>query len=77
MGTKIVLTKSGMGIEEGTVVRWLKGVGDEVTQGEIVVEVETAKSVIEIEAPVGGILSRIYFGPDETLEINGTLGEID
>jgi pyruvate/2-oxoglutarate dehydrogenase complex dihydrolipoamide acyltransferase (E2) component len=57
--TKVILPKSGMGIEEGTVARWTKSVGDRVQQGEVLAEVETAKALQEVEAPVSGTLVEI------------------
>lgn len=77
MTTKIILTKSGMGIEEGTIARWLKAVGDRVEQGEIVVEVETAKAIQEIEAPAGGTLSKIFCAEGETIAVNAEIAEIE
>jgi pyruvate/2-oxoglutarate dehydrogenase complex dihydrolipoamide acyltransferase (E2) component len=77
MITKIVLSSSGMGIEEGTVARWLKAVGDPVTEGEVIVEVETAKAVQEIEAPATGVLNRILLDEGETAKVNTEIGEIE
>ena len=74
---KVVLSPSGMGIEEGTVVRWLKAVGDQVSEGEIIVEVETAKAVQEIEAPASGVLSAILLQEGETAPVGAEIGEID
>src|SRR5260221_88011 len=45
MTTKVNLPKTGMGIEEGTVAKWLKAVGGKVKKGEPIVEIETAKAV--------------------------------
>jgi pyruvate/2-oxoglutarate dehydrogenase complex dihydrolipoamide acyltransferase (E2) component len=66
-----------MGIEEGTVARWLKDVGDVVRQGEPLVEIETAKAVQEIEAPASGRLSRILVAVGETAFVNTDLAIID
>lgn len=77
MTTKIVLTKSGMGIEEGTLIRWLKRVGDSVTEGETVAEVETAKALQEIEAPASGKLTKIFLREGETASVNSEIGEIE
>lgn len=75
--TKINLPKSGMGIEEGTIARWLKAVGDKVARGEVIVEVETEKALQEVEAPVSGTLIRILISAGETTPINTALGEIE
>jgi pyruvate/2-oxoglutarate dehydrogenase complex dihydrolipoamide acyltransferase (E2) component len=77
MTTPVVLTKTGMGIEEGTIVRWLKAEGDRVRKGEILVEVETAKAIQEVEAPVGGMLVKILQAEGETVPVNCEIGEIE
>src|ERR1700749_4796568 len=48
-----------MGMTDGTVMEWLKKVGDKVRQGECIAEVEAAKTTLEIEAPCDGVLARI------------------
>ena len=77
MATKVNLPKSGMGIEEGTVVRWLKKEGDRVQLGEVLVEVETAKAVQEVEALVSGTLLKILVAEGETAEVNTTIALIE
>ena len=77
MAIEINFPKSGMGIDEGTVIAWLKGVGETVTQGEIIAEVETAKSVLEIEAPADGKLARILVDEGMTVPVNTSLGLIE
>jgi pyruvate dehydrogenase E2 component (dihydrolipoamide acetyltransferase) len=59
MATEVRLPQAGMGMTDGTVLDWLKDVGDEVRQGECIAEVEAAKTTVEIEAPCDGILARI------------------
>ena len=53
------IPKVGLVMEAVRVTRWLKNVGDTVTQGEPLVEVETEKSVVEIEATASGRLAEI------------------
>jgi pyruvate/2-oxoglutarate dehydrogenase complex dihydrolipoamide acyltransferase (E2) component len=77
MTTKIVLPKWGMGIDEGTVIQWLKAVGDPVTEGEPIVEIETAKATQPVEAPASGVLSQILVAAGETVLVNATLGLIE
>lgn len=77
MSTEIKFPKSGMGIAEGTVVRWHKAVGENVTQGEVIVDIETAKAIDEIITPVSGVLKRIVVHEGESVEANSTLGVID
>src|ERR1700683_4546293 len=48
-----------MGMTDGTVLEWLKQVGEKVRKGECIAEVEAAKTTLEIEAPCDGVLARI------------------
>ena len=49
---RITMPFGDLTVSEGTVVAWLKAVGDAVKAGELVAEIETDKAVVEIEAPV-------------------------
>ena len=59
MPAEVRLPQAGMGMTDGTVLDWLKQVGDEVSRGECIAEVEAAKTTLEIEAPCDGVLARI------------------
>ena len=74
---KVNLPKSGMGIDEGTVLRWLKAVGDKVAKDDILVEIETAKAVQEVAAPAGGTLTEILVPEGITVPVNTALAVID
>lgn len=77
MTTEVVLPKWGMGIEEGTIIRWLKAVGDRVEKGEPLVEIETAKATQEVEAPVSGTLVKILFPEGQAAAVNTAIAVID
>ena len=66
----------GETVTEGTVTRWLKEVGDEVTADEPLLEVSTDKVDTEIPAPVAGTLLEITVGEDETAEVGAKLAVI-
>ena len=59
MPEEVRLPQAGMGMTDGTVLDWLKDVGDPVRAGECIAEVEAAKTTLEIEAPCDGTLARI------------------
>ena len=63
-------------VSEGKVVRWLKTVGDKVAAGELIAEIETDKAVVEIEAPVGGVLHRIDQPVGAVVPMGGRIGGI-
>jgi pyruvate/2-oxoglutarate dehydrogenase complex dihydrolipoamide acyltransferase (E2) component len=77
MTTKVNLPKWGMGLEEGTVVQWLKAEGDRVKKGEPIVEIETAKATQEVEAPASGTLVKILVAVGETTAVNTEIGVIE
>lgn len=69
MTVDVKMPKLGLTMTEGTVVRWLKGEGDEVDAGEPLFEVETDKVVMEVEAPRKGILKKILVAEGESVPI--------
>lgn len=66
-----------MGIDEGKVVRWLKGVGDAIGRGEPLVEIETAKAMQEVEAPASGTIVRILLQEGETAAVDTEIATIE
>ncbi|MEU9311502.1 2-oxoglutarate dehydrogenase, E2 component, dihydrolipoamide succinyltransferase [Streptomyces sp. NPDC048256] len=75
-GTDVVLPALGESVTEGTVTRWLKQVGEEVTEDEPLLEVSTDKVDTEIPAPVSGVLLEITVAEDETAEVGAKLAVI-
>jgi pyruvate dehydrogenase E2 component (dihydrolipoamide acetyltransferase) len=59
MATQVILPALGMAQETGIIVRWLKAEGEEVAKGEPLVEIETDKATVEIEASASGILANV------------------
>ena len=55
----IIMPQAGQTMEDGLVLRWLKQEGEPVEAGEVVLEVETDKAIIEIPSEEAGILRRI------------------
>lgn len=66
MAVEVVMPALGMAQETGRLVRWLKREGEPVTRGEPLMEVETDKAVVEVEAPGAGVLSgvRVHEGEE-------------
>jgi pyruvate dehydrogenase E2 component (dihydrolipoamide acetyltransferase) len=56
---EVIMPALGMAQETGTLIQWLKSAGDSVTKGEPLMEIETDKATVEIEAPASGILSNV------------------
>ncbi|MCB0155394.1 MAG: E3 binding domain-containing protein, partial [Anaerolineae bacterium] len=76
MAKKVIMPKFGMDQEEGTVSAWLKQEGDSVEKGEPILEVETDKVNMEVEAPADGILAGIKIGPGVTVPIGEVIAYI-
>lgn len=77
MTTKVILPKSGMGIEEATVLRWLKAIGEKVQEGEPIAEIETAKAAQDVNALVSGTLVKILVAEGETVAVHTAIAVIE
>lgn len=75
MSTQILLPKIGFSMNEGVLARWLVADGAAVTVGQPLYELESDKSVQEVEAPASGRL-RIIAVTGETYTVGTVLGEI-
>ena len=59
MATNVLLPQWGMNMEDGTLTKWLVNEGDEIAEGQPLVEIETAKINSELESPASGVVSHI------------------
>jgi len=74
---QITMPQMGESVTEGTVIEWMKQVGDRVEAEEPVVEISTDKVDAEVPSPAAGTLARIVAEPDATVQVGAVLGEID
>ncbi|MGZ5339697.1 MAG: lipoyl domain-containing protein, partial [Thermoleophilaceae bacterium] len=74
---QIEMPQMGESVTEGTILGWLKEVGDEVDADEPLVEVSTDKVDAELPAPASGTLTRILAEADSTVSVGAVLGEIE
>ncbi|MEZ5692210.1 MAG: 2-oxoglutarate dehydrogenase complex dihydrolipoyllysine-residue succinyltransferase [Rickettsiales bacterium] len=77
MAGEIIVPSLGESVSEATVSKWFKQVGDNVQADEPIVELETDKVTIEVNAPAGGALKSIAVKEEETVEVGAVLGLID
>ncbi len=77
MAISVTLPKMGESVVEGTIIRWLKSEGDQVTEDEPLVEISTDKIDTELPAPASGILSKIVAAPDQTVEVGAEIAVIE
>ncbi|HRS40751.1 MAG TPA: dihydrolipoyl dehydrogenase [Dysgonamonadaceae bacterium] len=76
MAFEIIMPKAGIDMSEGQIVKWLKKEGDPVTEGEIILEIMTDKTSMEIEAEKSGILLKIVHHDGETVPVTTVIGYI-
>jgi pyruvate dehydrogenase E2 component (dihydrolipoamide acetyltransferase) len=74
--SEIVMPRLSDSMEEGTILTWLKQVGDEVAVGEELVEIETDKANMAYESDVAGTLTEIIAGEGETLAIGSPIAVV-
>src|SRR6185295_1687005 len=73
----IVVPELGESVLEARIARWLKKVGDHVSVGEALVELETEKINLEVNAERGGVISGITRQDGEDVKIGDVLGTLD
>ena len=72
----VLLPQSGMGMQDAEIVTWLKSIGDDISEGEILVEVEAAKVAIDVPSPVSGKVVRILALEGEVVEVREVIAKI-
>src|SRR5688500_14417836 len=76
MPTPVVMPQMGESIAEGTIVRWLKKVGDTVDRDEPLFEISTDKVDAEIPSPAAGVLTEITAQEGDTVAVNSVVASI-
>jgi len=74
--TQLIMPKLGMTMEKGKIIKWLKKEGDAVKRGEEILELETDKVTLKIEAPGAGVLRKILAPEKAVVPIGRTIAVI-
>jgi len=74
--TEVIMPKMGDGMEEGTLVEWLKKDGDKVKSGEVIGTIQTDKATLELEAPGSGTLTGILLEAGGTVPVGKPIAAI-
>jgi pyruvate dehydrogenase E2 component (dihydrolipoamide acetyltransferase) len=74
--TEVIMPKMGDGMEEGTLVEWLKKDGDSVKSGEVIGSIQTDKATLELEAPGTGVLTGILLEAGGTVPVGKPIAAI-
>jgi len=76
MSANVIMPALELAQETGKVLRWLKSPGDTVTKGEPIVEIETDKVTVEIEAPASGVLRDVTAREGDVVPVGKTIAVI-
>jgi len=76
MATDVILPALGMSQDTGKILQWLKKEGERVAKGEPLVEIETDKATVEIEAPAGGVLARVSAAAGDDVPVGQVIAAI-
>jgi len=76
MPTDVIMPALGMAQEKGSLVSWLKAEGEAVTKGEPLMEVETDKATVEVEAPASGLLAHVTAAPGDEVPVGQRIAVI-
>jgi len=77
MATEIKVPTLGESVAEATVAKWMKSIGDSVALDEPLVELETDKVTLEVNAPIAGTLSGIAADEGAEVEVGALLGTLE
>jgi pyruvate/2-oxoglutarate dehydrogenase complex dihydrolipoamide acyltransferase (E2) component len=77
MDFELTLEQIAPEMEYGTVTRWLKRVGDEVSAGDLIVEIEAEKASHEVETPVAGVVRSLVAAEGDELKVGDVLALIE
>jgi pyruvate dehydrogenase E2 component (dihydrolipoamide acetyltransferase) len=76
MPTTVIMPALELAQETGKVLKWLKNPGDRVVKGEPIVEIETDKVTVEVEAPAAGVLRDVTAQPGDVVPVGQTIAQI-
>ena len=74
--TEVIMPKMGDGMEEGTLLEWLKKDGDEVKSGDVIGNIQTDKATLELESPGKGTITGFLIKEGETVPVGQPIAAI-
>ncbi|MBL8064948.1 MAG: 2-oxo acid dehydrogenase subunit E2 [Chthonomonadaceae bacterium] len=74
--TEVIMPKMGDGMEEGTLLEWLKKDGDAVRSGEVIGNIQTDKATLEMESPAAGTLTGFLITEGQTVPVGTAIAAI-
>lgn len=77
MKIDVIMPKMGESLQEGTILKWLKSVGDIIERDEMILEISTDKVDTEVPSPVAGILADILANEGDTVDVGSVIAKIE
>ena len=77
MRKEVIMPKIGLDMEEGTIEKWWKAVGDTVKEGDPLVDIETDNAVTTVESALNGTLVEIVAEDGDTVEITKVIAWVE
>jgi pyruvate dehydrogenase E2 component (dihydrolipoamide acetyltransferase) len=76
MATQVIMPKQGLQMTEGTIIDWKVSVGDMVSSGQAILEIETDKLTIDVDAPEDGVVLKLLYQEGDTVPVAETIAVI-
>ncbi len=74
--TEIIMPKMGDGMEEGTLLEWLKKEGEKVKSGDVIGTIQTDKATLELESPSSGVIAGLLIKAGDTVPVGKPIGAL-
>src|SRR5215213_5519150 len=76
MAETINMPKLGFDMAEGTLVRWVKQVGENINKGDVLAEIETDKATVEVESSASGVVLQLMVDQGSVVPVNAPIAVI-
>src|SRR5574341_2276949 len=76
MAETINMPKLGFDMAEGTLVRWVKQVGENINKGDVLAEIETDKATVEVESPASGVVLQHIVDQGTVVPVNAPIAVV-
>ncbi|HYO89922.1 MAG TPA: dihydrolipoamide acetyltransferase family protein [Candidatus Limnocylindrales bacterium] len=77
MAAPILMPDLGSGMQEGLLLNWTKQVGDVIHDGDVIAEIETDKTTVEVPVNASGTITELVGEPGQTLKVGAVIGYVD
>jgi pyruvate dehydrogenase E2 component (dihydrolipoamide acetyltransferase) len=76
MAETITMPKLGFDMQEGTLIRWVRNEGENVSKGDVLAEIETDKATVEVESTASGVVRKLLVGQGAVVPIGAAIAVV-